>query len=189
MLLYGREQKKLANLSKPMLAESEKALKTWGEYLLGQRPNPGQYENHAVIFNVIANFTGKKFASNIHRYLLNAIDVEIPSNNEQAFVYVKLPYILHVGFINVKHPEHWKGTKLHIHNGILCSRRCIIPGEIGNYLNSRAEEIKEKMNSISEKQKEVIHKSFEKNLDRVATSNTFKAMNIDFELFGGDIFE
>jgi hypothetical protein len=42
--------------------------------------------------------------------------------------------------------------------------------------------------SISGKQQETIDKSFNKNLDRFAGSETFKAMEADVALFGSEAF-
>jgi hypothetical protein len=97
---------------------------------------------------------------NINRYLLRSVDIDAVCSQSEAFVYVKLPHVLLVGFIHIKHPREWQGTKVHVKHGTLGSPNYVLPKEVGDYIMGQAWRWKNLQESISEAQNKKIEESF-----------------------------
>ena len=83
------------------------------------------------------------------------------------------------GFIAIKHPRRWKGTKLHVRHGLFGQRDIELPSDLRDFIFCRARLVAEKYSQISELQRETIPKSYEQNPDRAAQSDTLRAMHHD----------
>ena len=176
------------HFSPKLILEVEKALKHWGNYMLGKVSNPGKYEQHILPLDFIESYTGN-MPTNINRYIARSIDTDIACNSKQAFVYVKLPYILNIGFIELSNKNHWRNTKIKTKKGILGTSKYVIPKVFGEYLIDRANKAKVVYDKISEKQKNKIEKTYKKNIEKLGKSKTFEAMTADVRLFGEDTFK
>ena len=170
----------------------DKALKTWKEFLLGERPHPGRFEHHMLLLGPIQEttlLTG--LPPNINRYLLRHIHTDVAYSETKAFVYIKLCRILLVGFIEMPNPNEWEGTKLRVKTGTFQSRdqTYIIPDYLGDYLIESARKTHIVLQSISERQKKRIEEIYMLDLDRAAESESFRAMTYDVMMFGDAAFE
>jgi len=116
---------------------------------------------------------------NINRYILRSVEIDVACSDREAFVYIKLPYILLIGFISIMHPKEWEGTKVHVRQGLLGRSQYSLPRYLLEYMMERTQRMREIQETISDKQQKKIVKSFEKNRDRLPESETFKAMHAD----------
>ena len=187
-LLYMREAGGLQHFPTALQQEAESALYRWSEFLLGRQPYPGKYEQHMLPLDVLVEHTMSDMSPNINRYILRSVQIDAACSDQEAFVYIKLPYVLLVGFINIHHPREWEGTKVHVRQGLLGSSQYSLPRNFFGYIMERARRMKEIQETISDNQQEKISKSFTKNIDRLPESETFKAMHADVTLFGSEAF-
>jgi hypothetical protein len=146
-LLYIKETAALGHFSEQLAEEAEKALTRWAAFLLGQEPHPGKYEQHMLPLDLIAGHTSDGMPPNINRYLLRSVDIDAVCSKSEAFVYVKLPHVLLVGFIHMKHPREWQGTKVHVKHGTLGSTNYVLPKEVGDYIMGQAQRMKNRKRS------------------------------------------
>ncbi len=187
-LLHIRELSGLKHFSEELRQEAERALYRWSEFLLGRQPDPGKYEQHLLPLDQIVDHTVTDMPPNINRYLLRSVEIDVACSDREAFVYVKLPYIFSIGFININRPGEWEGTKIQIRQGLLGSSEYSLPRSFLEYMMARARRMREIQETISDRQQETIKKSFLKNIDKLAESETFKATHADVKLFGSDAF-
>lgn len=95
----------------PSLCEYvDKAEETWREYLLGDSPDPGDYEHHIFFFDYARE--GKDLPPGFQWYSLRAVDATLVSNGEKVLAYSKFPWIVFVSSIHPVHLEGWHGTML-----------------------------------------------------------------------------
>ena len=67
-------------------------------------------------------------------------------------------HLIIFGFIDVASSKNWRGTKLHVNNGVIMPRSYKLPQNIADYMNEKADESREMLASISPKQKQIIKK-------------------------------
>ena len=168
--------------------ELECALHTWSEFLLGRKPHVGKYEQHLLPVDAVANHTIKDMPTNINRYLLRSVDIAVACSDRQSWVYVKLPYIILIGFIHAYRPGIWEGTKVHVKQGTLGRSQYKVPKEFLDYMLAQAQEETEIQKTISGRQEKIIEKSLMKNIGTFAASESFKATHADVKLFGREAF-
>ena len=126
---------------------------------------------------------------NISRYLARAIDPYVAHTQDSAITYAKMGRFVLFGFVAIKHPRLWKGTKLHVRHGQFGQRYIELPSDIGDFIFGRARLAAEKYSQISEQQLASIRKSYERDPDRAAQSESLRAMHHDVSMFGKSAFE
>jgi hypothetical protein len=188
VLLYIKEADALKHFPAPLQQEADRALARWAGFLLGRQPHPGKYEQHMWPLDLVVDHTVRDILPNINRYFLRTVAIDAVCSDGDAFVYIKLPYVFFIGFIHMKRPKEWDETKVHVRQGVLGSSQYSHPRYFFEYMMGRARRMREIEESISDKQQETIEQSFNKNLDRFAGSETFKAMEADIALFGSEAF-
>ena len=188
VLLYLKETSGLSHFTEELRQEADRALGTWAEFLLGRRHEPGKYEQHLVVLGEIVEHTVQDMPANINRYLLRSVAIDAACSDREAYVYVKLPYILLIGFINIERPEEWEGTMVHAKQGVVGSSEWSLPRSVLEFIMGRARRASELQQNISARQQEAIRKSFMKNIDRLPETETFKATQADVALFGREAF-
>lgn len=163
----------------------DKAMRTWKEFLLDHIEDPAPFDQHIILFDAIEssqNISG--LPPNMNRYLVRAVDVNLVlSNGEPAFVYIKMGRLAILGFIDCRHPEHWKGTKVSLGAGTI-GGDVGMPEEFLGYLKERATKVAREYDGLSERQRSVIEQSHRKDIERSAASETFWALEQDVRLFG-----
>lgn len=164
------------------------ALKKWSAFLLGDEPHPGAYEQHFLPLDSVESFSGGDMPANINRYLLRAVDLALATGDGGAIVYSKFAKFILVGFIDVPYPKHWVGTKVHVREGHVGQGHITLPKGFGDFLFARCRRYAEVKEQISENQQAKIAASMQKDLDKVAASKSFKALQNDVELFGDEAF-
>lgn len=174
----------------PVLQEKAKiAISYWRKFLLGKTPHPSRFEQHMLPFDRIERFTYQGMPPNINRYILRTVDIDtVHSGDKAAYVYSKMGRIVLVGFIEMPYPREWKGSRLHVKEGVLGSNHYILPSGFGDYFINKAKRLIAIQNSMSNNQRKKIDETYRKDLDRAANSETMKATDYDVILFGDNAF-
>jgi hypothetical protein len=167
---------------KPLVAV---AMEQWRKYLLGIDPSPGIHEFQFLSLGPIVDLSGPKPPSNFNRYLSRSLDMDIVGSNQHSFVYCKPGPMCFIGFISPSKPGPWEGTKIEV-GGSTFTGKATVPSSFGAYLSDRADKTRIAQEKMSERQKEVIRQTFEKDMDRVARSESFAALDSDVRMFGRD---
>lgn len=173
--------------SPEIISHVDKALEVWELYLLEKIQHPGEYRQHLIPMGSIESHTDNNVPKNINRYILRAVEIDFVTSGNQCFIYSKLCGVVILGFINMKNSSHWKNTKIN-RNGTIANHFGL-PEYFANYFFDQAKKAAASIDSISDKQKEIISNAWEQNKDIAHTTVSFKALQQDYELFGEDAFE
>jgi len=168
--------------------ESDLALEVWRKFLLGEIKHLGKYQQHVIPIDIVSNSFMPNLPTNINRYFLRIIDIDPIANEYQALVYIKIPYFIFIGGIQID-PKQWINTTIRTHKGLIGNCKYTVPQSFGDYIIDKAKKVSNIQKSMSEKQKSKIEKTILNNLNRVSGSETFRAVYADVELFGNDVFE
>jgi hypothetical protein len=187
VLRYYIQNSHLNDLPREKLKMIEEADSTWKEFLLGRVKNPGKFQQHLLPVDQISSSTWS-MAPNINRYLMRAIHMDFCQGNKSMFTYAKIGRFIIIGFVHEPNLNHWKGTKVHAHEGTVGPRQYVLPRAFGDYLNEKASSLRETLGSISEKQQQRIDTAFRANIENYISSDAFVAMNADVEMFGSQAF-
>lgn len=101
---------------------------------------------------------------------------------------MKFGRFLLFGFIAVADAREWEGTKIRVRHGTFGNDRYAVPGQLRDYMIEQAGAFAEIQNDISPKQWAKMDESMWANLQRVAGSESFKAMKADVDEFGEEAF-
>jgi hypothetical protein len=181
VLRHVKDQNGLVHFSDPQKVLSEAALTRWASCILDKAPHPGPFEQHLIPMDAIHSHTFEEVPQNINRYMLRAVELDLPHGSDAAFTYAKIgPFAL----FGILQPTvmKWEGTKIHVRKGILGSRRYVLPAELFNYIKDRAQRYGSIL--MSERQLDKIDADAMRNIERFRGSGTFAAMNHDVRLFG-----
>ena len=187
-LLFMLEESGLKQFSEAQRTAAAHALETWRAFLLDKVIHPGRFEQHLLPFDSIDTLTGD-FPPNFCRYLLRAVEIDVVHNNETTFVQSKLGRFVILGFIELPKPQQWSGSRIHAQEGFIAPRKYTLPIEFGNYLKDRAHRHAVVYGKISDTQLRKIDETLRNDTDRLAQSETFKAMTEDVRIFGEKAFE
>jgi hypothetical protein len=186
VLTYGFEQNVFSSWSAEEVARAKEAEKVWREFLLGKRDHPGEFRQHVLPLDTVASATGD-IASNMNRYFMRAIHLDIVSGPSIAFTYSKLGRWAIFGSIS-EPSGAWAGAKVNANEGVIGPRAYTLPAPLGDYWNEKARKMSAALASVSDKQHQKIESAFRSNLDRFVDSDAFAAMKADVDLFGADAF-
>src|SRR5439155_17206906 len=113
-----------------------------------------------------------------------AVDMDVVHNGKRGFTFAKMGRLILFGMVGDDPVTGWRGTKIHVREGVLGSDRYEVPMGVLEYITERVHELTEKMRSISPRQKQVIDRTFRNDLDRFAGSELFTAIERDVGMFG-----
>jgi hypothetical protein len=179
----------LSHFSDEQKAHAQQALNFWREFLLGGQKHPGRFEQHLLPLDVIEHHTVGEISPFLNRYLLRSIHMDVLVSESSAIVYTKLCRVTIFGFIYEANPLGWQGMKLHVNKGTIRPRDYLLPGEIFKYINDKASQVKEALNSLSPKQEQKVAKVIAENLDEIANSEIYRAMSYDVAHSGKAAFK
>jgi hypothetical protein len=137
VLRYVHDANGLVHLTDPQKVYSRAALNRWADFLLGRAPDPASFEQHIIPWDAIDTHNFPEMSDNINRYMLRAVGTDLPHGNTTVFTHAKLAHFSVFGIIQPT-PMPWEGTKVHVRDGVLGSRRYVLPIELLNYINERA---------------------------------------------------
>jgi hypothetical protein len=187
-LLLLKKESNLQEFSEHQKALAETALETWARYLRGEYKHTGNFEIHMLPFDVIEEHNATNLPPNINRYLTRAVEINAGSNSSTCFIYSKLGPFAIFGFIEMRYPNQWKGTKVSDRNGWFRPSNFTVPSELAEYISDRARRASKAMEGISQPQQQKIADGIRSNIDRFARSGLFQAMQRDVEMFGHEAF-
>lgn len=187
LTLYLQESD-LENFSEELKTKANDALQIWKEFLLDKRPHPDKHEQHLLPLDAIDKHTLDSMPENINRYILRSVDVDAVAGERTAFIYSKLERFIIIGFIEMPNPRNWGGTKVHVKNGTVGPSDYTLPGEFGEYFMGQANKAIEVQKKISDKQNKVIEQTFKKNIDKLADTETMRALSEDMRLAGKVVY-
>ena len=179
----------LSGFPKHVESQINDALHEWAQFLLGHRPDTGPHEQHMFVVDVVEGTSITNAPPNISRYLARAIDLDVARNQDSAMSYAKMGKFVLFGFVAMKYPRRWKGTRLNVQQGRFGERDIELPSSVIDFIFERARLAAEKYSHVSERQQTKIRQSYERNLDRAARSETFRAVHHDVLMFGSGAFE
>ncbi len=188
VLMFFGHEKSESHFSPQQKQMADKARETWRRFLLGEVNDPGDYNQHLLPLDVIQDYQGPKISPFLNRYFLRSIHVDMISTRSSAYIYTKMCRLVLFGRIQEERPKLWKGMQLRLSKGDIRPRDYHIPGGIADYLNRKADEANSALESVSPRQQGVIDAMFEKNIDALANSEVFRAMNYDVAHSGEDAF-
>ncbi|MCC5906213.1 MAG: hypothetical protein JJU13_08410 [Balneolaceae bacterium] len=189
-LILSKLDNNLEHLTPKQLVTANLALKVWGDYLLGKKPNPGSFEQHLLLLDSVEEHTFKPedVPPTLNRYLNRAVDLDIMASPNQVFIYTKLPLFLIIGIIDMKSSKKWVNTKVKLSGKISSKVDRKISGLIGDRINAGGKKMAKILQSYSPNQQKLIDNTIENNIERVANSESFKSMQDDYKLFGKHVF-
>jgi hypothetical protein len=187
-LLYVRQKTGLASFSPDQLRHAGQAQKIWAEFLRGERPHPGEFEQHLIPFGPVNKKIGTTFPPNINRYLLRGVETDVARGPSTIFVFSKLGRLAVLGFICLRKPSHWVGSKIKLRGGNIKRREYVFPAQFGDYLSKRATRAWDATDKMSTTQQQKVDATIRSNVDRYANSDMHKTMAHDVRLFGSEAF-
>ncbi|MDO9360663.1 MAG: hypothetical protein Q7T70_16935 [Polaromonas sp.] len=187
LLKHAQEDHGLQDWTQEKKCKAIVAEKVWREYLLGLRPNPGEHRQHLIPLDQLAS-VGRNAAPNINRYLMRAVHMDICQSETTLFTFGKLGRFIIIGHIAEANPERWKGSRIQANQGVVEPREFVLPSALWTYLNEKARGMSSSMDTMSPRQQKIVEETFRRNLDRLADSDAFKAMNADVNFFGDGAF-
>lgn len=189
VLMYFQQIDDLHHLSKKQMETAQTALNVWRGFLLGELPHPGQFEQHLLPVDAIQSYSGSAISPFLNRYLLRSVHMSVICSNKSVIVYTKMGHLILFGFIQEDTSKRWKGTKLHVNKGLIMPRVYRIPNYIAIYFNEQANKAAEALASVSPKQSQIIQKAFQENVDELANSEIFRALQYDVYHSGKNAFK
>jgi len=179
----------LAHFSVEQKTAAKKALGTWQGFLLGKASKLEPFEQHLLPLDGIADYSGPPISPFFNRYLLRSVHMDVLASETSAIVYSKLCRLIVFGFIKEDNPEYWGGMKLQSERGTIESRDYLLPKQIADYMNQKANQTAGIFSSLSPRQILKTRKLISEHLDETADSETFRAMYYDVAHSGRKAFE
>jgi len=181
-------ESRLGHYKNEELAIAEKGREVWRQYLLGQRSNPGVYEQHFLPLDLIASHSGGKLAKGVNYYFMRSVDMDCLRSTKNLYSMIKLPGFLFMGFLIKPKRKEWKNTKINLKTGVLKPGKFSIPAGMWKHLESKAEKVANAYNLLSEKQKKKVDEAFNINSDKILNSKAMEAMYQDYKISGEKAF-
>jgi hypothetical protein len=186
---YMERQGRLDHLTPPQQALLREATGRWAGFLRGERVHPGSNEVHMYPLDALKSTTVEKTSPAINRYFLRGIDLDVIASPNTAVVYAKAMRLAFFGIVQARYgtPE-WGGGKLRVKEGAVSTGTYRMPGEVGLYMNDKADKVLAAMNTLSVRQQAVLDELHTKDPQAIAESEAFRAMVADVEISGDAAF-
>jgi len=181
-------ESRLSHYEKEELTIAKEGGEVWRQFLLGQRSNPGEYEQHFLPLNLIVNCSGGKLANGVNYYFMRSVDMDCLRSSKNLYAMAKLPGFVFMGFFIKPNKKEWKNTKINLKTGVIKPDNFSIPAGMWKHLSSKAEKVANAYNLLSNKQKEKVDVAFNIKSDKILKSKTMEAMYQDYQLSGGKAF-
>lgn len=191
VLTFYREIAGLGQFTEAQKQEAASAAKHWKDFLQGAVQNPGRFEQHVIPLDIIESFSGGHWSPFINRYLTRTVDMDVAASERSAFVYSKMGRLLLIGFISGQQRSEWKETRLHVREGSIGGvKQYTVPGNLMQFVNSKAERAAQRLASMSQKQTDLVQQSIREKVEtgEILQSEIVQAMGQDVLLFGSEAF-
>jgi hypothetical protein len=187
-LLYLQSKDGMSELNEAERKACDNAERIWREFLLSNRPHPGSCEQHILMTGLLEAAPPIGLSPNLNRYLTRSVGIDLIRSSVDILTHVKLGEIIILGFIKNDGPR-WKGTKIHLRRGVIGADSIVIPEQMLDYWNAKANEMRALASELSTKQKQKIHQVLIDNPEAAANSAAFDALEADIELSGSRAFD
>lgn len=164
-------------------ARIEQCEVTWREFLLGNRPHPGPFEQHFLIGDIAERASIPDLPTNFSRFMVGSIMMDIVGSARSSYTWSKLGQFQIFGTID-HGPNRWEGTKIHVKEGVLAAGKFVIPSGVIDLWKQKAAIQADAHRRISDAQHKKIEALTLADLDKLKGSRTFRAMQADAEMFG-----
>jgi hypothetical protein len=175
----------LENWSDSQKAAAIAALERWRAFMLGEVPDPGEYQQHLLLVPAMSSTTVEGLPPNMNRYMARAVELDAPRTDDEAFVYSKMGRFAVFGVV-VPPRNPWHGTHIPVGSGSVKPSEYLLPSEVIGYLSYRARRHAKLAAAIPDHQTEKIGAAILKDPERMVRSDQFAATKADIEMFGLD---
>ena len=187
-IIYGGDER-LAHLSDDQRIALRGAERAWREFLLGQRPHPGAHEAHLIPLDVVESSKGSSMSPFLNRYLLRSADLDILASPSELLVYAKLCRVLLLGHVVVQSPGKWRSSRIAVQSGVIGGAVDYwLPTTLNSFINGKANLVATAFQGMSIPQKQKRWTEIEENLDALADSEVFRALQSDVRHSGSEAF-
>ena len=159
------------------------------DFLLGKLNNLNQYEQHVFPLSPIKSTTQNGLPTNINRYLLRTMAMDIIGNTTDLFIYTKIPSFMILGLIKAKEPKKMKSSRISLKSGKIHPTQYWWPDGFISYVFEKANAVSDAHNKIPKKDLEKFHAYMKNNPEKVANSKLFEAFQHDYNQFGKEVFK
>jgi hypothetical protein len=188
-LVRARDDTELNDLSADQMSSVDRALSVWSEFVLGRVPHPGKFQQHLLPLDTVDGYSAGRLPANINRYILRTVEMDVIHSPDATFTFSKIGKFIVLGFIDITFPNQWVNTRVHVREGIIRPSRYTVPRQFGDYLLERTDRLAAVHSEISATQRDKISQTMMRDLDRLSTSDSLKAMEHDVELSGDEAFK
>lgn len=121
-LTYIRSKSSNENKAKDYIKAINAAELHLARYLLSQETSLCQYEQHLFPLERIESTPQREFSTNINRYFLRTMAIDIIGNSTDTFIYTKLPSFIVLGLIKVKEQQKMRSSRIALKHGKISPR-------------------------------------------------------------------
>src|SRR5205814_1763727 len=129
-----------------------------------------------------------KISPYLNRYVLLSNHIDVITFDDAMYVYTKMCRLLLFGRIYERHPRTWDGMQVRSRKGDIRPRAYKAPGALIAYLNEKADEVMDSLDSLSPRQQAIVSNAIRENADAIANSDVFTAMQADVKFSGRAAF-
>ena len=185
MLGYVRKAGLKGSYSPEQMRLMQAAQDRWGAFLLGQSPDPREFEQHLLIMDIAEETTIKDLPNNFNRFIAGNVTFDILASKSSLMTFAKLGRFMFFGIIQPGRHE-WDGTKIRVRNGLLRPGRFTVPHGLLGVLKDKARATAAATKEMSPRQVDLVDADVRKKIDAFADSDQFRAIRADAEMFGVD---
>jgi hypothetical protein len=165
-------------VAEPRLAQyADIAVRYWANYLLQESSDSGPYEHHIFFFGYLNQEESNDILHGIHTYMLGSVDHIIGYGADTIFAYTKLPGIVFWTTIHPFYAEEWQNTLI-AKQGTLQAPQ-VSATDLGDMVESRVGKMMTDIGSISERQRQQIHRTLENDPLKFKGSTAWKILQAD----------
>jgi len=157
-----------------LISHLEQALSVWRNYLLDDVPMQESYGFHLFFMDYVKSVQGGSLPEGFHWYTLRGVDGTLPANESEVYGFVKLPAMVFFSGIMPRRPSKLKNTRILEHGKIKASNQNISNRVFGEFYVDRAQQSWAMIETTSEKQREKIQETIDKDPERNIKSHSFQ---------------
>lgn len=186
---YMRNKNSETNRDSDYINQLNKAEKYLSEFLLGNSDNLNDCEQHLIPLEKINSISSLDVPSNLNRYFLRYLAMDIVNDDKNIIIYTKLPRFIVLGIIKASNPELMNQSLISVSNGRISPKEYFLPDGFSEYIIDKANEIKELSDKIPKEQQTSLEKFMIENPEIVTKSKSFEAFIADVALFQDKAFK
>jgi len=127
VLTFFSERGQLNHFLQQERENASRVCEHWWHFLLGDVPNPSDFEQHLLPVSYISKVEGGDIALGMNYYLMRTTDMDCLHSSAGGLVMTKLPGFIFLGFMSKPSRRYWRGTKINLNGGIFEPREYKVP--------------------------------------------------------------